>query len=1049
MQKQYLPWLYRFGCWVALVIGWLAGSPTALPAQGLLPAEHYSVSDGLAHRQVRDILQDENGFLWIGTLNGLNRFDGYHFLSFRNRPNADHYISNNPIRRLELIQNNKILLLYENISHYFDILDPLTLEHRKVRLLPEDGIKGFPRKIYITPQGRINILTVNQQGMRLYEFDPQAARDSFQLKFELEEPRSVGTPLVNIARMPDCNYLVNEREKGLRMISPEGKVIQRFERQHFECFPEEASYPNSAYYIHRDAQGEIWLAFSRTAGVYHYLPEDRYWELAPGLPADKIFQQVWQDQSGNLLFGQINKDISAYYQYEKLLCRLPTGQVFDFSHLTRISPRIQSVYSPDFFRTIYFGMGNGMSVVQNRPSRVKTFLARELEDYRRGAVMRDIVGDANGKIYFAEEAGYWYKLDLATDRLDTLRLIDETSGEPLSFSRSYALHLDTARRQLWGIGASVNDRGLLMRYDLDDQRLRVYHYRHPFRGLSVDQKGDFWLLTQAQEDVGQLVRFDTLSKAFHPFRDRDNRNPFQRSVPNYIITGHSGAFWIGTNNGLWRIDPHTDSSRYFNFQEKRGAQVFSGFAINVIHQDSSGRLWLGGNDGLIIMEAQSREPTFRILTQEDGLASNTVAGILPDGEGHFWISTYDGLSFYDTRDSCFQSFYEIDGFSHNEFNRFSFHRDFRGRYYFGGVNGLNAFYPADLLENVPPPPLVITKVARYNARTEKLIQSAGSVCNIDRLELSPHDTYFELKLMLPSFTSPQRNRFKVKLENYDPEWRLLDEEPVVNYNKLPAGRYTLKMIGADYRGVWNRNPREIELIVRPVFYRSPWFFVLLLVFGILVAYIFNQYRMSQKLREEKFRTKLSSDLHDEVSGLLAGIAMQADLLLTKVWDEKSKKKLQNIRDTSRTAMSKMSDVIWSIDSRKDRLENLLLRMQEHANEVLNPIGIDFHFHIEKMDLSVKLPVRIRQELYFIFKEAVNNIAKHSQASLVNIVLENRGPHFHLIVHDNGCANGKAGALKSGQGLSNIQMRAHRLDAQLNIEQEDGFTVALEMRKFTK
>jgi len=177
--------------------------------------------------------------------------------------------------------------------------------------------------------------------------------------------------------------------------------------------------------------------------------------------------------------------------------------------------------------------------------------------------------------------------------------------------------------------------------------------------------------------------------------------------------------------------------------------------------------------------------------------------------------------------------------------------------------------------------------------------------------------------------------------------------------------------------------------------------------------------------------------------------MQADLLLTKVWDEKSKKKLQNIRDTSRTAMSKMSDVIWSIDSRKDRLENLLLRMQEHANEVLNPIGIDFHFHIEKMDLSVKLPVRIRQELYFIFKEAVNNIAKHSQASLVNIVLENRGPHFHLIVHDNGCANGKAGALKSGQGLSNIQMRAHRLDAQLNIEQEDGFTVALEMRKFTK
>jgi len=237
--------------------------------------------------------------------------------------------------------------------------------------------------------------------------------------------------------------------------------------------------------------------------------------------------------------------------------------------------------------------------------------------------------------------------------------------------------------------------------------------------------------------------------------------------------------------------------------------------------------------------------------------------------------------------------------------------------------------------------------------------------------------------------------------------------------------------------------------VKEIFYKRTWFIILGLFLLAVVVYRVLRYRLEEKLRMERLRTQLASDLHDEVSGLLAGISLQSELLRSQISEPSIDLKLQNIRQASQRAMSKMSDVIWSIDSRRDRLSELINRMEEHADEVLLPINVRYHLETHQLETDGPIPANIRQNIYFIYKEVINNVAKHAQAKQVDIWMGNRGYHFELLIKDDGVGESDNGTKrgKKGQGLANLRMRAQRLDAELSIQNGNGFTIHLRMKKF--
>ncbi len=230
------------------------------------------------------------------------------------------------------------------------------------------------------------------------------------------------------------------------------------------------------------------------------------------------------------------------------------------------------------------------------------------------------------------------------------------------------------------------------------------------------------------------------------------------------------------------------------------------------------------------------------------------------------------------------------------------------------------------------------------------------------------------------------------------------------------------------------NPVLQDLVVLPALYG-------LTLGGLIYAWFW--YRLQQALKIERMRVQISSDLHDDVGTLLAGLAMQSEALELTA-QEKDKSKLKRISEISRNAMAHMRDTVWAIDARKDKLENLLDRMREHAEETLTPRDIRFDMQVDNLSLKQNLSTNIRQNLYLIFKEAVTNAAKHTNGDTLTVSLKKSGEGFEMRISDNGQVIEKT-YKTTGLGTSNMQMRAEKIDGKLEINRENGFCVTLRMR----
>ncbi|NBC07243.1 MAG: hypothetical protein GVY26_08620 [Bacteroidetes bacterium] len=1049
---------------IILLIGWLNAS--LLFAQGSgLPTEYYSVNDGLSDRMVTDIAESKDGLLWLSTPNGLNRFDGYGFVVFDNHPDNVNQISDANIRKLLPMAGDRLAIVYRSSYALFDIFDPLTHQRETVPLLPKTGVEGIPRTIVSNRAGEIFALSIADQSTNVYRYQGEG---QFELLFAIPEQHEETSTNIKMLALADGSFLIHDGEKGTRHFSGEGYRLQALQTADFIGYKPAATAAATTI-LHQDCLGKVWLAFRGQPGMYHYLPKERELLYAEDLPRWAYYTRLWEDAKGNLLLGNAQR-AGELYPLKQLTAIRPDGRQYDFSYLLLESQFIVSAHSRDFFKNLILGIDTGLKIVQNRQSRVQTYLAeRDIGADQRGAVMRGVVGDKQGNVYMAREVDHWYRLRLDSNILDTLSMIDAATGQPLQLACGRGLFLDKAGC-LWGTSCLDGRTGRLHRYNPATDTVQTYTYPYTFSSLTLGRDGTIWLTAEPPTPKGQLIQFDPRTARFSVFRDQEGHNPLKDASPRFVLESQEGILWVGSEDGLYRIDPQERTVD--SYIAERGK--INGLASNVvyaIHEDAQGRLWLGTTNGFNIFDPATE--SFEHYNQQDGLVSNTVCGFVPDEQGNYWVSTFNGLSYFDREDETFHNFFRKEGLSHDEFNRFSYYRDHLGNFYFGGVNGMNVFKTEDLLLDDETPQPILTKFSRYNTGLDSTIVQVAGLNDMEEIVMRPKDSYFNFHFTIPAYTSPRRNQFKTKLSGYDKKWTYQSSDASLRLNHLPIGSYELLVKGADANGNWSTETLRIPIVVEPAYYQTTWFKGLILALISFIVYRIFLFRLKQRVKMERIRTKLSSDLHDEVSGLLAGIAMQTDMLQTTVKDRESLDRIQQMGEVSRKAMSKMSDVIWSIDSRKDRVEELIIRMREHADEMLSPLDVAYELKVDDgIDLKRKIPVTLRQNLYFIFKEAVNNIAKHSRATKVQIQLENDGSEFHMSIADNGAAvtekasadhvpqheHGKPDASapplhrrrkkKTGQGLSNLRMRAARIDAEIDIRTGgEGYTVALRRRRF--
>jgi two-component sensor histidine kinase len=423
-----------------------------------------------------------------------------------------------------------------------------------------------------------------------------------------------------------------------------------------------------------------------------------------------------------------------------------------------------------------------------------------------------------------------------------------------------------------------------------------------------------------------------------------------------------------------------------------------------------------------------------------------VYGILPDGKGNLWLSTNKGLSKFNPSRGTFRNYDALDGLQADEFNQGAYCRGADGTLYFGGVNGMNAFQPDSLKDNPTPPPVVITGFQVFN----RPVFPDAAPGTDGGITLSYRDNFFSFEFAALNYTAPEKNRYAYKLEGFDRDWVYSGTRRYVSYTQLNGGNYVFRVKGSNNDGIWNEDGISIRLRIDPPFYMTWWFLLAVVAVIAMGTYLSYRLRLRKLLALEKLRTRIASDLHDDIGSGLTRIAVLSDVALHQAGDLRRKTgvavspdateevslSIRKVGNIARELVDAMSDVVWSIDPRHDSAGSLMQRVKVYALELCEAKNIALSFETQGERDTAGLSPEIMRELLLVAKEAVTNIVRHSGCSVAHIRLVMGSKEISLEVGDNG-KGFVPSTPASGNGLMNMRARAERAGGTFTVDAVPG------------
>lgn len=964
---------------------------------------------GPSQNSIWAIIQDRRGFLWVATSEGLNRFDGYGFVTYRHDPHVPTSLPDNGIKSLFEDRHGNVWVgtnsgparldqrarRFDRIAVVGDgsnsdlattVWQILEDSAGTVWLMTAAGVcrvdgacrvgRTYPRgggdtqRLYRDRAGTLWLL----DGLtnELYQYDP--TDDRFV-------PAAVTGPPGWSSRFRLANF--HEGRTGtIWLPGIDGIAALDLSRRRVDFV---AQGPSS-HVLWEDTEGALWVG---RAGLHRYAPKTRSWSQFgldfSGATALSQVRALYQDRSGTLWVGTLG----GLYRWDPYLRQ--------FSH---------RAHEP------------------TNPASLSSSLVSALQE------------GSDGTLWVGTIGGGLNRLDRRTKRVTRFRH-DPRDPQSLSNDVVWALHEDE-RGRLW----MGTDDGLNL-LDVRTGRFRVARCESPHRrhlanavtSIAVDPQGAFWLGLYD----GALARFDARAWRCQPVAAYGG--PGIGAGGTVVDVDPSGSVWVGVEGyGLYRYEPVSGQSTGYRFGVG-GVHGLSGHRLWAIHRGSDGFLWLGTDAGLIRFDAGSG--TFTRFW-DPGLPSSVVYAIVEDADARLWLSTNRGLVSFDPNAPAgrqFESFAAADGLRNIEFNRRAAVRSRTGEIFFGGLQGLTSFDPARILRRNPvAPPVVLTRVETRNRDGSKTLDPLG----LDRLVLSYRDYSFSFEFVALSFTNPAKNQYTYMLEGFDPGWVGPSARRMAQYTNVPPGTYVFRVRGSNNDGVWNSEGASVRVTITPPFWQRWWFraSVLGAIAGVLV--LAHRYRVRQVLAIERIRRQVATDLHDDVGSGLSQVAILSEVAKRDAAPAAAAL-MTETATLARAMRESMSDIVWAVDPRKDRLADLVQRMRQVAFNALEADGlrVDFRAPGEGEIERVGLPPDRRRHLLLVFKEATTNVVRHAQASHVWIDLALQGGALRLAIRDDGRGFDPRQGF-DGHGLQSISRRAAELGARLTIESSPGRGTTLQV-----
>jgi ligand-binding sensor domain-containing protein/signal transduction histidine kinase len=601
-----------------------------------------------------------------------------------------------------------------------------------------------------------------------------------------------------------------------------------------------------------------------------------------------------------------------------------------------------------------------------------------------------------------------------------------------SRSNAWSVLVDN-RQQVW---AGTRDEGLF--------QFQTDHFQ-PAPGAEILGP---WIYALFQDHLGQLWAgtqnglAQWNGQSWKMFTTRDG---LSGNAVRAIAEDADGNLWVGTENQ--GLDFFKDG-KFTAYQKSENG--LPGNDISCLYVDKDGALWVGTfGHGL----ARFFHGKWTSYSARNGLASDSISYLIEDDENYFWIGSNAGLmrlakkSLNDFADgnlkmiSC-RTYGKADGLPTRECSigaQPAAIRTHDGRLWFPTVKGLVSLKPGEIKTNLQPP-LVVIESVRIDGVEQKtnLISSMW----LQAVTIPPGNEQLEIHYTGLDFSAPKLVRFKYRMDGHETSWTDAGNERVARYPKLPPGNYRFEVTAENEDGVWNDTDSVLAVTVQPYFWETTWFRAVAIIFILAIVAASVRFISTQKFRRqlrqqaslEKERSRIARDLHDQLGANLTQVALLSEMAVA---DKNSpadvEDSAQQISETARETTRSLDEIVWAINPANDTLEGLANYAGKYAQDYFALAGLRYRSDLPPQLPAVNIPPEVRHNVFFAFKEAVNNVVKHAQASEAWVRLQLSPDYFTLSIEDNGRGlDLDANAASARNGLKNMRQRMADIHGEFSI-----------------
>lgn len=858
-------------------------------AQSQLDFARLSVENGLSNNNVTCVFQDSKSFVWIGTQDGLNRYDGYEFTHFKNNPKDKKSISNNIISTIcedkfgnLWVGTQDGLNRYSRNTHTFS-----SYKHHK------DSVRSLiNNRIYTILEDKNGYLWVGtEEGVSRMD---RERRDFIHFTFpSLYDPES-NVSVKTILEDNVGNILVGTYGGGL--------LIKERKKKDFVLF---AAYPKSLnpepiQHIFQDSQHNYWIGTDRGLRKIDTKQQLLVFSPYPFSPDEKDFNQILtivEDKKGQIWAGTYGGGILIMNPNNPINFQVLKN---DFKKPQSISRDLINQIFVDRAGTIWVATnGGGLSIYDEGRDKFEYFpsATTNIKSLASGAI-NAFYEDEKGVLWIGTGGGGLNKIfdNPKVNNRKEVAIYRHNSLDKNSLSDDYVTCISPSKRGgLWiGTSNGLNyfDRQngsfqVFKRNVVEDESLEDNH----IISLFEDEDEILWIGTYE----GGLNRFDPKTRTFKAYQNIAEFAEYTLSdnMVQVIIQDKDGFLWIGTGGGgLNRFDKKTE--KFIIYKNKPGDSLsLAHNSVKSIYEDSKGTIWVGTHGGLDRFD--KLKGTFQNFDRKSGLPSNTIHAILEDKKGHLWLSTNAGISHFWLNESVFHNYDQYDNLQSDEFNSGASMKSKDGKMYFGGRHGFNTFYPDSVENNTQKPPIYITNFHAVDRNLGKTIH-----INIDdvpanakkqRIVLTHEQNTFTIDFVALNYRHSEKNEYQWQLEGHDKSWVKPSKQRSVTYTNLGNGKYKFRVRASNNDGIWNENTAEIFIEVQKAIWDTLWFrllvglLIVVAVFGFYKVRIYQVQRQNKKLESQvQERTVEISKQKDEIMKIYSELQGKQEEILAQKQD---------------------------------------------------------------------------------------------------------------------------------------------------------------------